>query len=102
MFLINDEGLNIKDEYYKSVATYKEQNYVKMYAESAEDNSEEAIKFMNKFLHNRNKNWLPKIIKLIHEQSTFVAVGAAHLGGEKGLLNLLKEEGYTLKPVKIN
>ena len=101
MFLIKDEGLDIKSEYYKSVKTYKEQNYVKMY-DAAADDSEEAIEFMNKFLHNRNENWIPKIIKLMHEKPTFVAVGAAHLGGEKGILNLLKEEGYTLKPVKIN
>lgn len=33
---------------------------------------------------------------------TFVAVGALalHLPGEKGLLNLLKKQGYTVKPVK--
>lgn len=31
---------------------------------------------------------------------TFVAVGALHLPGEKGLLNLLKKQGYTVEPVK--
>ncbi|HCH42932.1 MAG TPA: TraB/GumN family protein, partial [Algoriphagus sp.] len=33
------------------------------------------------------------------EKSTFFAVGAGHLAGQKGVLNLLKEAGYTLSPV---
>ncbi|WP_291726550.1 TraB/GumN family protein [Bernardetia sp.] len=32
----------------------------------------------------------------------FAAVGAGHLGGEKGMVNLLKEAGYTLKPIFFN
>ena len=36
---------------------------------------------------------------LIKKQATFIAVGAAHLGGEKGVLNLLKLKGYTIEPL---
>jgi uncharacterized protein YbaP (TraB family) len=39
---------------------------------------------------------LPEIMK---EKSSFIAVGALHLAGEEGLLNLLKEAGYTVEPV---
>lgn len=38
----------------------------------------------------------PVIEDLIKKQATFVAVGAAHLGGEKGVLNLLKSKGYSV------
>lgn len=50
-------------------------------------------------LTGRNKNWIPLMIDMMAEQPTFFAVGAGHLGGELGVINLLKDEGYTLKPV---
>lgn len=53
------------------------------------------------FVDNRNANWLPQIEKMIAEKQTFIAVGAGHLGGEKGLVQLLQRAGYTLTPVKL-
>lgn len=50
-------------------------------------------------IDNRNKNWAEKLPAIMTEAPTFVAVGAGHLPGEKGLLNLLKEQGYTVEPV---
>lgn len=52
------------------------------------------------FLDNRNISWIPVIEKLIAEKSAFIAVGAAHLAGENGVINLLKKQGYTLKPIQ--
>ncbi len=51
-------------------------------------------------LVNRNKNWIPRIKKLMQDHSNFIAVGGAHLGGKTGVLALLRAEGYTVKPVK--
>lgn len=51
-------------------------------------------------LINRNKNWIPKLKKIMQENPSFIAVGGAHLGGKTGVLALLKAEGYTVKPVK--
>lgn len=51
-------------------------------------------------LVNRNKNWIPKLKKIMKEKSSFIAVGGAHLGGITGLLALLKAEGYRIKPVQ--
>jgi uncharacterized protein YbaP (TraB family) len=53
------------------------------------------------FLINRNKNWIPQIRKLIKKNKCFIAVGAAHLGGPNGVIQLLREEGYELIPVKL-
>ncbi|TNE54560.1 MAG: TraB/GumN family protein [Bacteroidetes bacterium] len=53
------------------------------------------------FLAQRNHNWIPKIKAWIAEKSCFIAVGAGHLGGEEGVINLLRKEGYRLTPVKI-
>ena len=50
-------------------------------------------------LNNRNRNWIDKISKYAKDQPTFFAVGAAHLGGESGVIRLLIKEGYTLTPI---
>jgi uncharacterized protein len=57
--------------------------------------------FIEEFYTKRNEEWLPKIDKMMHENPSFIAVGISHLEGEKGLLNLLKERGFTLKPIKV-
>ncbi len=56
--------------------------------------------FEEDFLITRNKNWIPKIIELTKSQSTFIAIGGAHLIGEYGLIKLLREQGFTVKAVK--
>ncbi|MES2799145.1 MAG: TraB/GumN family protein [Bacteroidota bacterium] len=54
-----------------------------------------------RFLDERNKNWIPKIKETCEGRSTFIAVGAGHLGGPNGVIRLLQKEGYTLTPVKL-
>ena len=49
-------------------------------------------------LNKRNKNWVAQLKSLMPQEGLFVAVGAGHLVGEQGLINLLKQEGYQLKP----
>lgn len=51
-------------------------------------------------IYNRNAEWAKQLATLMAENSTFVAVGAAHLPGERGLLNLLRQAGYSVSPVK--
>jgi uncharacterized protein YbaP (TraB family) len=41
-----------------------------------------------------------RIDSIIQLQPTFNAIGAGHLPGKEGVVNLLRERGYTLKPVK--
>lgn len=52
---------------------------------------------------DRNYNWLQKIEKYFEDDTKrFVIVGAAHLWGSDGLLNLLKEKGYEIKQMQAN
>jgi len=51
-------------------------------------------------LNNRNRNWVNKLKTIMKEKPVTVAVGAGHLPGEKGVISLLRKEGYTLRPVK--
>ena len=53
----------------------------------------------NDFLRIRNQRILQRIIEEIHNEPTFFAISAAHLGSGTGLLILLKKEGYTVSPV---
>jgi len=44
---------------------------------------------------DRNKRWVPQIEKLLHgNQDYFVIVGALHLVGDGGLLDLMRKDGY--------
>ncbi len=57
--------------------------------------------FVDEFYTKRNAEWLPKIEKMVKENTAFIAVGVAHLEGNAGLLELLKAKGYTLKAVPV-
>ncbi len=50
-------------------------------------------------LKNRNERWVPLIEQHIKAKPSFIAVGAAHLGSQDGLISLLREKGYTVEPV---
>ncbi|WP_136667633.1 TraB/GumN family protein [Flavobacterium sp. H122] len=47
----------------------------------------------------RNANWVKQMPELMKKESVFFAVGVAHLGGELGVIQLLKKAGYTVKPI---
>ena len=51
-------------------------------------------------IDERNNFWMKKIPNLIKDNSSFIAVGAAHLGGEKGLINQLRNLNYSVVSVE--
>ncbi len=55
------------------------------------------LKASKLLVDKRNENWIDDIEALISKDKTFIAVGVSHLGGEKGILNLLVLKGYALK-----
>lgn len=61
-----------------------------------EDGEEE----MNRLIYNRNVNWVEQLSEILPNKNIVVAVGAGHLPGEKGLINLLRQKGYTVEAVK--
>jgi uncharacterized protein YbaP (TraB family) len=52
-----------------------------------------------KFISNRNHNWVAKMPQMMKKYPCFFAVGAAHLPGENGVIRLLRENGYTVRPI---
>ncbi len=48
----------------------------------------------------RNLNWLEEMKVLLPTRSALYVVGAGHLPGDAGMINLLRDAGYKVKPVK--
>ena len=48
---------------------------------------------------DRNQNWMKQLPAKLALRPTFIAVGALHLPGPDGLLELLKKAGYAVKPL---
>ncbi|WP_297735989.1 TraB/GumN family protein [uncultured Maricaulis sp.] len=58
---------------------------------------EDAPEVYETLIVTRNHNWVPQIAEIMDGEGTvFIAVGAAHLPGEDGVIHLLQEEGYTI------
>ncbi|HRQ18567.1 MAG TPA: TraB/GumN family protein [Agriterribacter sp.] len=87
-----------KKEFAKMVNAYKQENLDMIYRQimSSPDiaGSEEVL------LYNRNRRWIPVMENAMQSGKIFFAVGAGHLGGPKGIINLLREKGYTVKGIK--
>ena len=52
-------------------------------------------------LEDRNEKWMDVLPSMLKEGNKFIAVGALHFTGEKGLIKLLREAGYTVKPIPV-
>ena len=57
-------------------------------------------KHSDKLLDGRNRNWISKIESIAKEKATFFGVGAGHLGGKNGVINLLRKQGFTVTAVR--
>ncbi|ALI99081.1 TraB/GumN family protein [Rufibacter tibetensis] len=60
---------------------------------------EDAQKSNSLLLDERNHKWLAPMVDMMKNSPSFVAVGAAHLAGEEGLIQLLRAQGYKVEPV---
>lgn len=89
----NDDSLKLAE----MLETYRKFDLEKMF-ELTSDTTLPA-KFNKAFLIDRNKVMVKNFIKISKKQSLFCAVGAAHLAGDTGVLQLLRKKGYTVEPV---
>ena len=78
---------------------YLMQDVDKIHEELMKDIQDPYFNF--KFIDERNAVWIEKIRKMTTSQSILFAVGAGHLGGENGVLNLLRKEGFTITPIQL-
>ncbi|MBN2664679.1 MAG: TraB/GumN family protein [Bacteroidales bacterium] len=91
---------DFKKEYFKLLDLYATQNLTEI--NNLEQEADSYPSFYQDFIINRNANWIPIIEKYMLNKPSFIAVGAAHLPGEYGVLKLLENKGYIVKPVCSN
>ncbi len=77
---------------------YRNQELNKMLELTMNEKSIEG--FTDVLLYDRNENWAQKLKGLMSENALVIAVGAGHLPGERGVINLLRKAGYKVEPVK--
>ncbi len=76
---------------------YKTKDINKLYEMTTKD--KDFGEYEGLLLNDRNHNWIPVIGEQAKKMSTFFAFGAGHLGGDKGVISLLRKAGYTVKPI---
>lgn len=92
------EELNSGMDLEKLTKLYVDQDLQGMHEVGLGDD-EELMPYNDLLLVNRNKNWIPIMKQMMTEKQTLFAVGAGHLPGKEGVINLLRQQGYTLKPL---
>lgn len=85
-------------EYKSMLAAYKQQDLPRLY--DIIKNSKDLGDDMGAFLDERNQKWIGRMGDKMKDKSVFFAVGAGHLWGDKGVINLLRKAGYTVTAVK--
>ena len=93
-----------------SFSVYKKQfeDLIKLYKNQQLDSMQNMLaesefgtdKYDDLLLNDRNKKWVKELNEIMKNESVFVAVGAGHLTGQYGLINLLKKEGYKVEPLE--
>jgi uncharacterized protein YbaP (TraB family) len=91
--------VNDKKEIELLMEIYQSEDIDAMYKATQESENEITSKFEEILLSNRNKSWIPIIEKVAKEKATFFGVGAGHLGGEMGVIQLLRKKGYKVEAV---
>jgi uncharacterized protein len=81
----------------RMVGAYKRQNITEIHEYLKE--SPELAGFEDIMVYNRNRNWIPVIEKAAAKETNLFACGAMHLGGDQGVVSLLRKQGYTVEPV---
>ncbi len=99
MDLVENKNAGSNETMQKMDDLYVEQDIAGLYQYLEKYSTKEE---METLLYKRNKNWFPMLISMLQSpKKHFVAVGSGHLAGKIGILTMLKDAGYTLKPIKL-
>jgi len=95
----NDTEDKASKEYEEMASAYRNQELSKL--EVLINKEEFGVgNFADLLLYNRNRNWVVTMGKIFSANSAVIAVGAGHLPGEKGVINLLRKAGYKVDPME--
>jgi len=89
-----------REEIRRVMELYKNKDLNSLLSSIADSDNKITAEHQDELLFTRNENWVPRIEKVMKEKPTFFGVGAAHLPGDKGVIELLKKKGYKVEPVQ--
>ncbi|ALG69563.2 TraB/GumN family protein [Beggiatoa leptomitoformis] len=74
-------------------------DFQETYIREKTDNPELEQALMVKMLDDRNIRMVERIVPILQKGKAFIAVGALHLAGKKGIIQQLRQQGYTVTAV---
>lgn len=81
------------------VEVYRQQNLDRM--DTLMHKSDPGMdEYMDLLLYGRNRHWVEQMPSLMSKHCILFAVGAGHLPGEQGVINLLRKKGYKVTPMQ--
>jgi len=101
VIILNDTVCNhgqIIQDSWELVQLYLARDLAGIMAFSNQPHFDEDIfdRYIQGILYDRNERMLERIIPYLDNGSAFIAIGALHLAGEKGLLKTLKKKNYRI------
>ncbi|MBT8061846.1 MAG: TraB/GumN family protein, partial [Gammaproteobacteria bacterium] len=95
----------VQEVHDRMVEAYLEGDLEVLQAETDEQLSELGAEarefFIAEGIHARNHRMLASLLPELEQASVFTAIGALHLPGEQGLIQLLRDSGYRLAPLPL-
>ena len=89
-----------KKEFQEMITIYQNKDIEGMLKIMSDSDNKITSENQDILLNDRNKKWIPIMIKTMKDKPTFFGVGAAHLAGENGVIKLLRKKGYKVEAVK--
>ena len=89
-------------QYEKLFDAYLKHDLKKLQEISAEQEAGSEItgKIMLSLVDQRNERMVSRLVVKLKQKSSFIAVGALHLPGQQGILNLLANQGFIIQKVE--
>ena len=97
---VKDDLENDKKEINEMMLIYQNKDIEGMLKMMSDSDNKITSENQDILLNNRNKNWIPIMIKTMKDKPTFFGVGAGHLAGEEGVIKLLRKKGYKVEAVQ--
>lgn len=92
-----EEKEEVVNEFPKLMKLYQEHKIDSMHYMVMEQKKSDML--LMKTLHERNINMARRLDSLMLKGNVLAIVGAAHLSGDTGMINLMKLRGYTVTPI---
>ena len=89
-----------KKEFQEMITIYQNKDIEGMLKMMSDSDNKITSENQDILLNNRNKNWIPIMVKTMKDKPTFFGVGAGHLAGEEGVIKLLRKKGYKVEAVQ--